>query len=207
MKVELCQSDPLHSGEMDSILLESDGGLVALQDLYQRQTILLFMLRFTGCPLCREQLKQAQPLVDELRAKGVEVYAVAQCNGQEAEQLRRDMKLDFTILGDPPRALYRSLQLRRGNLWQLTVAPLMRDPVRGLYRLANTRRPGRDWFQLGGVALIDTQGQLRWRFHQRDAGDMPTGEAIHAAVDEVMLSPTDKPRRRRGLWPWQWLRR
>lgn len=167
------------------IELEAGDEVVALSHYWQQQPLVILLLRHSGCPLCREQLLVAEERLDEMKGDGFAVLGIMHASGAEAQALGEEMQLRFPVLGDPAGALYRELALPRGSWWQVTLGPLLRSPLVGLRRMREVRKPGRDVRQLGGVAIFDRDGELRYRFCQRDSGDLLDEAALLAATRQL----------------------
>ncbi len=143
---------------------------------------LLVLLRHSGCPVCREHLVVTEGLLDDLRAAGCEVVGICQNDGPEALLLEQELSLRFPVYGEPTLALYRELALPRGSWWQVTLGPMLRQPLRAIKRLGDVRKPGKDVRQLGGVVLLSASGKVLYRYCQRDSGDLPGDDEVLAAI-------------------------
>jgi peroxiredoxin len=134
----------------------------------------------------------------EFRARGVGVAAVTQGTGVEATRLCRMMKLEVPCLGDPGRRAYRDFELRRDGWWNVTVAPFLEDAPLAFRRirhasLRGSMMPHSDVLQLGGVAVIDRQGVVRWLYRSRKTDDLPATADVLAEIDRLGLSSRSTP--------------
>lgn len=171
---------------LNNLKLQSAQGSVALESLWRDKPLLLVLLRHTGCPVCREHLLVTEGMLEDIEAAGCQVIGVSQGSGQAAADLAADLELSFPVLGDPDNALYRELAMTRGSLWQVTLLPLLRQPLKGLARMRHVKAPGRDVRQLGGVVLLNTKGEVGYRFCQRDSGEIPEEDEVMNAVKTVL---------------------
>lgn len=114
---------------------------------------------------------------------------------QDARALRDQLGLDVRLYA-APRETYRVLQMRRGVVATLRSGPLLARTVqkalRGLRHPA--KRDGKvpsdgpscdirsDPWQLGGVLVVNRDGELVYRYLSRKAGDHPPVDAIVATL-------------------------
>lgn len=122
-----------------------------------------------------------------LREAGAQAVAIGQGTGAEAARVARMLHLEYACLGDPERASYRALGLGRAGWWGLVVQPFLDDPS-GAARnvrdadLRASMSPRSDVKQLGGVALIDRGGVLRYLHRAASPTDLPdTAELVERA--------------------------
>ena len=95
-----------------------------------------------------------------------------------AAAFREDYQLDSPLLVDPELRAYRAAGLRRGRVEVLSP----RLPWNALRALGGGSRQGSvqgDLWQLGGVFVIRSGGELAYRYVSREAGD-------HAPLEEIL---------------------
>lgn len=154
-------------------------------DIAEHQPLMLFFLRHTGCPFCRESLARLAKLRHQIEAGGTALVLVHMSSDSHARKFLSRFGLDdLPAISDPRRSLYRAFGLRRGSPWQVAGPPLW---ARGFPLLAkhgqSLSRRGGDLFQLSGLFLIFHGHVIRTFLHQ-GAGDMPdflsfaSGEAL-----------------------------
>ena len=95
----------------------------------------------------------------------------------------REMALDVPLYGDPERAVYDAFGFGRAS-----VARVWLDP-RVWWRYARLRLRGRrfarieqDTLQLGGDAVLDAGGRLRWIRRSRGPEDRPSVDELISAT-------------------------
>ena len=126
------------------------------------------------------------------------VAAVAQGTGVEAARFCGMMKIGYPCLGDPGRRAYRGFDLPRDGWWNVTVKPFLEDAPLAWQRirhasLKGSMMPHTDVLQLGGVALIDREGVVRFLYRSRKTDDMPDTAAVLAEIDRLGLSSRSTP--------------
>lgn len=128
--------------------------------------------------------------LEELKRRGVQLVAVGQGSEEEAAHYCGRYASGFPCLGDPDRSSYRSLGLARGSWWSTVVKPFVTDTRESLrlVRRADLRASqleATDVLQLGGVAIVDSEGALRFLHVAETPADIPSNEEIFAALDAI----------------------
>jgi len=98
----------------------------------------------------------------------------------------REMGLDIPLYGDPHRAIYETFGFERGSVARVWLDP--RVWMRYAKLLARGRRFTRiaqDTLQLGGDAVIDAEGRLRWIYRSHGPEDRPSVDELIAAIDRA----------------------
>jgi NAD(P)-dependent dehydrogenase (short-subunit alcohol dehydrogenase family) len=120
--------------------------------------------------------------IEEIRARGAELVIVGNGAASFAAALREDFDLDCKILVDPELRAYRAAGLRSGRVEVLSP----RLPLNALRAWrSGSRQSGvqGDPWQLGGVFVIQTGGELAYRHVSREAGDHPPLDDVLAALE------------------------
>jgi len=130
---------------------------------------------------------------EDFRARGVQVVAVGQGTGEEAARVCRQEGVESPCLGDPGKKAYASFELPRDGWWNVTVRPFLEDPSQAFRRIRNASMKGSlmrhtDVLQLGGVAIVDIQGVLRYLHVSRKTDDLPPTAELLAELDRLGLS-------------------
>ena len=170
----------------DAVFRDERGRDVRLSDFWKDGPVVLLFLRHFGCPFCRLQLEQMQRYYQAIRGRGAEVVGICQGTAEETAEFRRAAGVTFPCVGDPAKRSYEAYGLGRGNVWQIFVEPILpgiqtlwagyRFDVRG------TLRPHSDWYQLPGVAIVDTDGVVRYLHRGHHPGDIPSPADLLAAL-------------------------
>lgn len=140
--------------------------------------------------MCREHLVQVRRGLEAFQRRGARLVAVGQGNEEEVARYCSRYASGVPCLGDPQRAGYRALALKRGSWWSTVVKPFFTDP-RESFRLvrnadlAASQLEASDVLQLGGVAIFDRGGVLRFLHVAETTADIPSNAEICAALDEL----------------------
>jgi len=125
----------------------------------------------------------------EIRARGAELVIVGNGDARFAAAFREDMGIDGPLLVDPELRAYRAAGLRRGRV-ELLSPRLARNALRALRSGERQQSVQGDPWQLGGVFVFESGGELLFQHASREAGD-------HASIDDV-LGALDGERARVG---------
>jgi len=130
--------------------------------------------------------------VAEFRRRGVRVAAVGQATGDEAARYGRMAQAEFACLGDPGRKAYRGFGLGRSDWWSMLVKPFLEAPALAWSRIRNANLAGArlehsDVKQLGGVAILDSQGVVRYLHRSQRTEDYPPTPEVLAELDRLSL--------------------
>jgi hypothetical protein len=129
----------------------------------------------------------------EFERRGALVVAVAQGTGVEAARFCRGLKLETPCLGDPGRDAYAAFGLPRDNWWNVTARPFLEEPALAWSRIRHASLKGSlmkhtDVLQLGGSAIVDRRGLLRYLQVSQKTDDYPPSAEILAELDRLGLS-------------------
>ena len=85
---------------------------------------------------------------------------------------------------------YRAFGLARDGWWNVTAKPFLEDPRLAFDRIRNASlkgslMPHSDVLQLGGVAIVDREGILRYLHRSRKTDDLPATSALLAELDRL----------------------
>ena len=169
------------------VLFDPEGRQVRLGQLWTRRVAVLVFVRHFGCILCRQQIARIGPLIDRVKAMGVDLIVIGQGSIDEARAFRDGEQLTVPLLTDPTRQSYRAMTMRRGLASLLTLATPGRVFKAWRSGFRQSRVAG-DPLQQGGVVVIGPGGVEHFRFISRDAGDHPTSEQILATLTALSES-------------------
>ena len=127
--------------------------------------------------------------VSRVRVLGAQVVAIGQGTAAEAGRICGRMGIDFPCLGDPEKTSYRAYGLRRAG-WREIILDPMREgsaAMKAGYKvsIAGSLMRHSDWFQLPGVAIVDTDGIVRWLHQAQHSGDIPAPLTVVAALTQL----------------------
>ena len=176
--------EPLARGDAfpDVALLTPGGATVGLTATVRGRAAVLILMRHLGCLPCREHLLEiARRRADfgDARVLCITFVGPALLAGYE-----RELALDgIDFLGDPARATYRALGFARASFARVWLHPAgWRRDAALIARGRRSHPPGQDVYQLGGDALLDASGRLRWVFASAGPEDRPPVDDLLRAL-------------------------
>lgn len=119
---------------------------------------------------------------EEIERLGLSVLVLTFESSEMAERYVRETELQWPLLVDASRTVYREYQMRRGAAWEIW------SPVwwgRYLELMVGGRRlraPTGDVYQLGGDVLVDPAGMIALHRVERGPADRPPVEDLLAPV-------------------------
>jgi hypothetical protein len=178
------RTHPLAIGDAlpDVPLLTAAAQTVGLRSIVSGRPTLLILMRHLGCLPCREHLLEVagrRPELGDARVLCVTFVEPALLAAYE-----RELGLGgIAFYGDPARALYGALGFERASFARVWLRPAVWWRYAAL--IARGRRlhpPGQDVYQLGGDAVLDAGGRLRWVYASAGPEDRPTVDELLTAL-------------------------
>jgi hypothetical protein len=128
--------------------------------------------------------------LEEFERRDAKLVAIGMGTGDEASALARRLGLGFPLLGDPQHRAYDAFGLGRDGWLGLMLRPVLENPL-GAFRdmaeadLMASISPRSDVKRLGGAAIVDGAGMLRWLHRAERTDDIPSNAALLAALDAL----------------------
>jgi len=124
---------------------------------------------------------QLQSTRAEFQQAGISIVLVTFEQGYWLEQWRETTRIDFPILLDPQKNLYRAFGLQRSirRTWNLaTLWFYARRLIRGEKLIAT----GGDLHQLGGDFILDREGVVLLAYYSHDPTDRPHPKSLLQSI-------------------------
>ena len=119
-------------------------------------------------------MTQSRKYEQDLAASTVAVAVVTFDSNFLAMRYIQDTKLDWPLLLDSDRQLYRVYKMEHGD-WRSLYGPTsIWRYLHLMFRGQRLKRPGEDFRQLGGDVLIDPNGIVRLHYVSNSPHDRPT---------------------------------
>ena len=164
-------------------LTDTAGRTVRLDELRGEDVVLVF-LRHLACLPCREHLME---VLSHRERWGVRVVVVAFASPSALVAYQRKSGLeDLLVLSDELRLTYAEFGLGRGSFARVWLHPAVWWRYARL--IAAGRRPTpaqEDPLQLGGDALVDAAGRVRWIYRSRGPEDRPSAPQLQRALSAM----------------------
>lgn len=142
-----------------------DGSQVLLSSLYADDKLVLIFLRHFGCTFCREQVAQLR-----LQSK-LNVVFVGMGTVEETSEFKRKMRSPHAFIADPNREVYRAFGLGTGTGKQVFNLKVFARGFGATLRGHFVGAPIGDPWQMPGVFLIDSTGEIVWEYRSVDIAD------------------------------------
>ncbi|HET6513698.1 MAG TPA: peroxiredoxin-like family protein [Thermodesulfovibrionales bacterium] len=178
-------SEPEIHRAPDAEVLMSDGVKKNLSDFWSVKPIVLIFLRYFGCPFCREQVAQLIQKKENFDSSGLQPVLVSTESPATAEPFRKHFGVPFPVICDPGKTLHRAYGLKGGSMFQVFSPEVFLKGLRALGRGYFPGLPEGDPFQLPGLFIINTEGQICFSCYSRDPSDYPSVERILSAAQKA----------------------
>lgn len=175
---------PLH------LFVTSEG--IDLEEMTQKQPVLVVFLRHFGCTFCRESLHDLAKVKNRIEQGGTRLLIVHMVDNNRAQEVLARYGLgNVPTLSDPECILYKRFSLCKGRLLQLFGAkPLWRGIVAGIFKGNGIGEEEGDAFQMPGVFLLK-KGEIHNRFIHHTAADRPDYLSLAQSSSSSILNQND----------------
>lgn len=164
-----------------------------LDELVQKQPVLVVFLRHFGCTFCRETLQDLASAKSDINEMGTKLLVVHMVDERHARDILSRYNLgDVTRLSDPERILYKRFNLTKGRFMQIFGPKVLwRGLIAGIFKGNGIGEEDGDAFQMPGVFLLKS-GKVIKKFVHRTAADRPDYKGLakpssssSIAIDDV----------------------
>lgn len=148
-------------------------------------TVVLFFLRYMGCPICQAKIAEIRHDASQFRAKGAAVFVVLQSEPSVVRQAMDGMEMPFTVICDPEQAIFRLYGVEPGNIFQYIAPSVIMKSIRASRRgFAKGLKEGNE-LQRPAVFIIDRHKTVVYAYHGKNIGDLPDNAVITARLKGV----------------------
>lgn len=141
------------------------GETVSLKDLYLEMRLVLVFLRHCGCIFAKEQ-------VANLRFHpNLNIAFVSMANVEETAAFRERLRSPHPFIADPDRRLYAAFGLGRGEGKQIFNLKTFARGFGAMLRGHWVGKPVGDPWQMPGVFVIESDGEVSWEYRSVHAAD------------------------------------
>jgi peroxiredoxin len=175
-------SNPLQSLSV----LDQDSVSVPLASLWQERNALLVFVRHFGCLFCQEQVRALAEIAPQLEQANTDLAVIGNGTATFIAGFRQRSGFGGQIFTDPTRASYAALALRRDLRSSLNLKTISRAIAAFGSGSRQTSVQGDPW-QQGGVVLVNTGGQIVYRYASSFAGDHPPNDELVSRAQRAFL--------------------
>jgi len=182
----------------DLELLDTEGNLMHLSSLWQKQVLVLAFTRHFGCPQCKEMVDALSVAAPEFNRKNLALAIVTQGTPESAKAFCEERAHGQLCLADPERKAYKAYGLERATIWQTFLSWNVWKSNKRLKeeRGWDTELPpeGQDAMQLAGTFVIATDGRIRMPYYYDDIADHPPVDLLlHGVLGMDWNQPFEGP--------------
>lgn len=168
---------------IDSVTLSDvDGKPVELAGLLDRPTVIP-LVRYYGCMPCQAYLRDLEGVRPQVEDKGLRVIGVGGAADFQARHLM-DNGVGFPLMLDPKHRLYEALNIHRIP-WSTMASPFTWKRYLSSAKKARQGRITDHPLQAPGLAILDTDGTLRFLHRGRTLGDYPTIPELLSVIQNL----------------------
>ena len=100
-----------------------------------------------------------------------------------AAHFREERDVDFPLIVDRNKVTYKTLEMKRGNLWEISGPQNWGRFAKGILTGHGVDlKPKQDPLQMGGAVVVDPGGRVRYVFRAGASSDTPEIEELLAAL-------------------------
>jgi len=164
-----------------------------LEELVQKQPVLVVFLRHFGCTFCRETLQDLAKVKNDIDEMGTKLLVVHMGYDTHArDMLKRYNLVDVPRLSDPECILYKRFNLSKGRLMQIFGPKVLwRGLIAGIFKGNGIGEEEGDAFQMPGVFLLKS-GKVIKKFVHRTAADRPDYKGLAKPTSSVAMNDGSK---------------
>ncbi len=168
----------------NSVVQTPEGGKLKLGQVWQKRPAILIFLRHFACIACRAHAKEVWSRRDEYEKQGQIVF-IGNGDANYINEFKKSMNLDGAlVLTDPSLESYRAAGFYHGFFYVVqfpTLVNIWKMTRQGHKQVAYTKRAGTHW-QLGGVVVVNMQGQVTYQYISESMGDFPEEPAFDRII-------------------------
>lgn len=120
---------------------------------------------------------------EEFEARGARIIAIGMGIPEMAAHFREERDVVFPLIVDHSKQTYRALEMKRGNLWEVSGPQNWGRFAKGIVSGHGVDlRPKQDPLQMGGAIVTDAGGEVRYTFRASAAKETPDIDDLLAAL-------------------------
>jgi peroxiredoxin len=172
-------------GLAELTLPDHEGNQVRLSELWRERPAALVWLRHYGCVHCRDHAVQLDRARQEFEDAGVALALIGHGTPEQAAAFRDSLRIGLPVLADRRRESYRAAGTKVATMGEMLGPKSVSKGLAATLRSAGRIRQGKvigHPAQLGGVLVVQPDGEVSWSHIAENAGDNATPEDILEAA-------------------------
>lgn len=147
--------------------------------------VVLFFLRYAGCPLCQVKIAELMRDMERFRVLGAQVFVVLQSEPATVRVHLGERDMASSIICDPQQDLFRLYGVAPGNVFQyLTPSVLKKAWQAKREGFSHGMKEGLE-MQRPATFIIDCAGVVRFVHYGKDIGDVPENADLLARLAQT----------------------
>jgi peroxiredoxin len=120
---------------------------------------------------------------EEFTERGASIVAIGMGRPDMAAHFRDEREIPFPLIVDHDKETYRALEMKRGNLWDVSGPQNWGRFAKGIVKGHGVDvRVKQDPLQMGGAIVVDPGGEIRYVFRGSSAKETPDIEELLDAL-------------------------
>lgn len=120
--------------------------------------------------------------VHEFTSMSVNLAMVGMGTPEAAARFTARYAPNIRLIVDRKKETYRAFGLRRGSVGDVVGPKVWLPGVKALATGQVVRKPRQDPYQLGGAAVVDTSGEIRYAYRAATSADHPSIDELVAVL-------------------------
>lgn len=125
---------------------------------------------------------QLRDAYEDFRAAGADIVAIGMGLPEDAAEFKSSRNIPFRLLADTDQETYRALDIERASLAKFVTPSVLLKGTANLLKGEPSRPTRLDMKQLGGVAIVDTNGEIVFLHRSNSPADNAPVEKLLAAL-------------------------
>ncbi len=146
---------------------------LSFSDLVNKSRILLFFLRYIGCPLCQMKISELIWDLDKFENRDVKIMVVLQSKPDVIAQQTDKEKMPLTVVCDPDEEIFKLFKVKIGSIFQYVTPGVVHKAMQARKKgFEHGKFEGKEK-QLPAVFLLNTDMLLAYVYYGKNVGDIP----------------------------------
>jgi len=146
---------------------------MSLYELLKKRGVILFFLRYKGCPLCQMKIAELKNEWKKATDKGYTGLVILQSS---AEAIQADCAKDdfpFTVVCDPQGKIFELYGVTEATVFGYIALPVILRALKAAIKgYRHGKKEGRE-MQLPAVFLVDKNKTVRYSYYGTNISDVP----------------------------------
>lgn len=149
---------------------DQNGKEIALKEIRKKSPVVIVFYRGYWCPYCNKELKKLQDSLDLITAKGATLIAITPENEEGIKKTVENTGASFSIISDADQKIMKAYNVS----FKVDDKTVSRYKMGGIdLATNNSQKTDAVYLPVPAVYVIDTDGEIRYRFFDADYKKRP----------------------------------